>query len=271
MTAGGSLAQIRVRCLTVEPARRPLKGGCGEAFSIIVPAFLLFPHVEIGLVPMREEEVDVGVQEAGDGFAQIWIESYAAIEPAQDHDVAQSSPIMLRPGPARDVQCAVRIDARLSNDPLGRHGGQFVIGSQILLKCGGGSKSPRLVCDQRTAVEPVQRQGESDEVAKIRERPGSDRPVLVKNTQCIDDDGGIAKPVKEIIRVGVPGGENRGSDDGTWLGRYRLAETRPRLDDAGRRDCGAHRYGRKGILPINPGIERFGLGHLADPVFEMRA
>src|ERR1043165_4614002 len=51
--------RVALMLLEVEPRSRLFERRCHQAIGIIVAALLLFPHIEIGLVAMSENEIDV--------------------------------------------------------------------------------------------------------------------------------------------------------------------------------------------------------------------
>src|SRR5947208_188121 len=80
---------------------------------------------------------------------------------------------------------------------------------------GGHARSAVGHRGSHAAVESVQGKAEAGEVSQMLQGFVADASVDVEQAHCIDDDGRVAEPMKEVVRVRVVGAEYGRGDDGT--------------------------------------------------------
>jgi len=115
---------------------------------------------------------------------------------------------MLRARPARDIQRAVRIDARFPGDRAAVRRGQLGVAAHVLLELPVHGAPPLRRGDECAAIEPLHIRAEVHEIREVGERVRRAAAVLVREPQRIDDERGVAIPVKEVIRIRIVGGED---------------------------------------------------------------
>jgi len=104
--------------------------------------------------------------------------------------------------------------------------------------------------------EIAERETEADKILDACVQAGIAGAALDQRPHRVDDDGGIAQPMEEIIGIGIVGGDDGRGEHRSPGGSDRLPEARPFLDEMNRRDALQHRRRRQAILPIHPLGER---------------
>src|SRR6185437_16822204 len=162
----------------------------------------------------------------------------------------------MRESTAGEIERSVRIDAGFRQRRLAEYGGYFCIGPRILQKRRLNLVPEPPIAEQLPPIEAAQRPAELHELAEMLGRRRIDEPVLEGKAQRVDDDRRIPEPVKEIVGVGVVGGEDRRRQHRSWPRNDALPETGALLDETGGRDCAQHRVSREARFAFYPAIER---------------
>lgn len=150
---------------------------------------------------MAQREVEVEADQRRDLGQQRGIEMPAG-HPAQQRQRAQRRSVVLGARPPQDVERAVGVHPRLGDDCVAVHAREFIVLAQVLQQSGRHARPAVLHRDHRAAVESVQGKAEAGEVAQVPQGLVTDAPVGMEQAQRIDDDGGIAEPMEEVVRVG---------------------------------------------------------------------
>ena len=132
---------------------------------------------------------------------------------------------------------------------------QICLRTHVLTKVGGNRIAPSRLA-QGASIQILQRQAEADKVREVREELAIDPIVFEQNAQSVNHDGGVAKPMEEIIRLRIIGTQHGRGDDGAFPRSHRLREAGPVLDDAERGDAAQHGGRAVPILTLNPALER---------------
>jgi len=163
---------------------------------------------------------------------------------------------VLRPGPADEIRCAIRVDAHICQHGVSRQRGDLGVGSHVPEQ-GGLNLRPEVARAQELApIERLQRARELHEFLEVMHGGALGVTSQECYAQCIDDEGRIPEPVEEVVRVRVVVRRHGGGEDGPRPRDDPLPEPGTLHDEIGRRDRTQHPRGGDASLCGDPAIER---------------
>jgi hypothetical protein len=164
--------------------------------------------------------------------------------------------IVLGTRPSGEIERSVRIDPGFSQHRVAKDRRDFGVGPHILQERLLNLLTQAPVTKKLPAVEAAQRSAEFCELLQTLDSDSLRESLGLSHAQRVDDDRRIARPVKEIVWVGIIGGWDRRRQDRSWPWNDALSKPGAILDQIGSRDSAQPRACGEARFFVYPVVER---------------
>ena len=199
----------------------------------MAPQFL-FPDVVRGGSPAFQSKGEIAQKQLSGERLRGVVGHGGGTAEFQHAKGAQRRSVVLWPRPFQNIERAVRIISRLAQRAAGDRA-DFAVGPDELQKMRFDPRSEIAgFLKEGAPIERTEREAEGKKILEYAKAFARGHfAAFDEAAQRIDDDRGIAQPVKEIIGVGVIGGEDRRSQDRSLRRTHEPAEAATLLDEIG--------------------------------------